>query len=127
MARRLRRRGASREVADAVVAELAARGYLDDAAFARQWVEARAPRGYGARRLRAELRARGVAPALIDAALAGLTAEAALERARALGRRRLGALRRVGPERAAARLGDFLRRRGFAAGVVARVVRELLE
>ncbi|MGH7356590.1 MAG: regulatory protein RecX, partial [Candidatus Rokuibacteriota bacterium] len=72
MAARLRRRGAPAEVADEVVADLEARGFVDDAAFASHWVTTRAARGYGAARLRAELRARGVASGVIDAALATL-------------------------------------------------------
>jgi regulatory protein len=110
------------------VADLVARGHVDDAAFARRWVEARRPRGLGPARLRAELRARGVAAPLIDAALGGGAEAAAtdLEGARALARRRLPALRRTRPERAAARLRDHLLRRGYAPGVVARVVREAL-
>jgi regulatory protein len=112
-----------------VVADLTARGYLDDAAFARHWVATRAARGYGPARLRAELRARGVAAALIEAALA-VAARAAgnddseLERARAVARRRLPALQRADRARAAGRLRDHLLRRGFAAPMVARVVRE---
>ena len=111
-------------MASEVVADLAGRGDVDDAAFARQWVEVRAARGYGPARLRAELRARGVAPSLIDAALPAVTGEAQLARARAVARRRLPALRRRDPIRAAARLRDFLRRRGYPASVVARVLRE---
>ena len=42
-------------VAAEVVADLVGRGYVDDAAFARHWVETRAARGYGAARLRAAL------------------------------------------------------------------------
>jgi len=118
------RRGAPKDVAAEVVADLAGRGYVDDAAFARHWVATRAARGYGAARLRAELRARGVAAALADAALATLEGEDQLAQARALARRRLPALRRASPERAAARLRDQLLRRGFAPGVVARVIRE---
>jgi regulatory protein len=98
---------------------------VDDAAFAAHWVTTRAARGYGAARLRAELRARGVATALIDGALAALEGDAPLERARALARRRWPALRRAAPEKAEARLRDQLLRRGYAAGVVSRVVREL--
>ena len=101
-----------------------ARGYLDDAGYARHWVATRAPRGYGAARLRAELRARGVAPSVIDAALGGLDAETALGRARELARRRLPALRRGRPERLPSRLRDYLLRRGFGGAVVMRVVRE---
>ena len=59
---RLRRRGAPAEVAGAVVADLEARGYVDDRAFATAWAETRARgRGYGSRRLRQELVTRGVA------------------------------------------------------------------
>jgi regulatory protein len=121
---RLRRRGAEPSVAEAVVAELVDRGYLDDAAFARRWVEARAARGYGAARLRAELRARGVPTEVIAAALATLAPESALERCRQAARGRITTLRRAGPGRAAPRLVAYLLRRGFPSSVVARVVRE---
>ena len=106
------------------MADLTARGYLDDAAFARHWVATRAPRGYGPTRLRAELRTRGVATALIEAALAGADQDGELERARAVARRRLPALQRGDRARAAARLRHHLLRRGYPATVVARVVRE---
>ena len=108
------------------MADLVARGHLDDAAFARQWVATRSARGYGAGRLRAELRARGVDPALADAALGALDPADALERARAVAARRRSALRGDDAIRAAARLRDHLLRRGYPAGVVARVVRETL-
>jgi regulatory protein len=101
-----------------------ARGYLDDAGYARHWVTTRAARGYGAARLRAELRARGVAASVIDAALGGLDADASLGRAREVARRRLPALRRGRPERLASRLRDYLLRRGFGGSIVMRVVRE---
>ena len=123
---RLRRRGASAELAIEIVADLVSRGYLDDARFAQQWVEARSARGYGPARLAAELRARGVAASLIKAALASLEPDGELERARATARRRLPALRGARGDRAASRLRDHLLRRGFGAGTVARVVRELL-
>jgi len=121
---RLLHRGAPPDVAAAVADDLVGRGYVDDAAFARHWVTTRAARGYGVARLRAELRARGVAGALIDAALAGVARGDQLEEARRLAQRRLPALTRVTPEKAAARLRDHLLRRGFPGGVVAQVVRE---
>jgi regulatory protein len=120
---RLRRRGAPAAVAAEVLADLTARGYLDDAAFARHWVATRSARGYGPARLRAELRARGVAGSLVDAALAA-QGDDELERARAVARRRLPALQRAGRTRAAARLRDHLVRRGYSAAIVSRVVRE---
>lgn len=123
---RLRRRGAPDEVAVEVVEGLIARGYVDDAAYARSWVETRSARGYGPARLRAELRARGVPSPLIAAAFAATEPAGDLDRARAAALRRLPALRRAAPERAAARLRDFLLRRGYAASVVTRIVRECI-
>jgi regulatory protein len=109
-----------------VTDDLVTRGYVDDAAFARHWVTTRAARGYGAARLRAELRARGVAPALIEGALSALDRDDQLEEARRLARQRVPALTRAAPQKAAARLRDQLLRRGFPGGVVAQVVRESL-
>ena len=119
------RRGAPASVAAEVLADLTARGYLDDAAFARHWVATRSARGYGPARLRAELRARGVAGSLVDAALAA-QGDDEVERARAVARRRLPALQRADRTRAAARLRDHLVRRGYSAAIVSRVVRESL-
>ena len=127
LAARLRRRGAPADVATEVVDDLVARGYVDDAAFARHWITARAARGYGAARLRLELRARGIAPPLIAAALTVLAGDDALARAREAARRRLTALRRGRPDRVASRLRDYLLRRGFSTSVVMRVVRELID
>ena len=107
-----------------MVRDLAARGYLDDAAYARHWVATRVSRGYGPARLRAELRARGVAARLIDEALGAVDPGEPLARARDAASRRLPALRRGRADRVAPRLRDYLLRRGHAAGVVARVVRE---
>ncbi len=67
-----------------------------------------------------------MAVALIDEALAGLAGEGELEQARALARRRLDALRRGRPDRVAARLADYLARRGYRPAVASRVVRELV-
>jgi regulatory protein len=127
LAARLRRRGAPPDVADAVVAELEGRGYVDDRAFAAAWAESRArSRSFGRQRLQEELRARGVARPLVDAALAHAfedTSELAL--AHAAGARRLALLRRRAPEHAPRRLHDYLRRRGYPADVVRQVLRAL--
>jgi len=111
-------------VAAEVVSDLVTRGYVDDAAFARHWVTTRAARGYGAARLRMELRARGVTAPVIAAALSALGGDDVLARARDTARRRLPALRRGRADRVAPRLRDYLLRRGFSTSIVVRVVRE---
>jgi SOS response regulatory protein OraA/RecX len=67
-----------------------------------------------------------VAAGVIEAALTTLARGDQLEEARRLAARRLPALRRAAPQKAAARLRDHLLRRGFPGGVVAQVVREAL-
>jgi len=128
LTRRLERRGAAAEIARSVVADLSARGYLDDEGFARWWAQARAEgRRVGSVRLRRELAAKGIAPDLAAAAVAAAFESAPeLDRALAAGRRRLAALTRTGGDRAPARLGQYLLRRGYPPSVVARAVKALL-
>ncbi len=125
---RLVRRGAPSEVAREVVAELEGKGYVDDQAFARWWAEARARgRRVGSRRLAQELRAKGIAPALVAAAVESAFVEVP-ESTRALeaARRRLPALLRARPDRAATRLHDYLMRRGYPAGAVRAAITAVL-
>jgi regulatory protein len=127
LARRLVRRGAPPAVAEGVVADLEARGHVDDAAFAATWAEARARgRALGSRRLREELARKGVASPLADAAVRAAFAEAdEATRARAAAARRWPALRGAGGgQTGARRLGAYLLRRGYPAALVRRVVRE---
>ena len=122
---RLRRRGAPPDVAEAVVADLEARGYVDDRAFATTWAEVRArERAVGRERLREELVARGVARPLAEAAIDGaFTDTDELTRAQAAAVRRMAILQRGAPDQAARRLYDYLRRRGYPGDIVRQVVR----
>jgi regulatory protein len=128
LTRRLERRGAPADVAAEVVAELAARGYVDDEGFARWWAQARGQgRRVGSMRLRQELLAKGISRELAVAAVAEAFAETPeLERALDAGRRRLVALSRASRGRVPARLADYLLRRGYPPALTARVVRALL-
>ena len=108
---RLARRGAPPALIDSTIQRLRELGLVDDAAFARSWVESReraSPRGQ--RLLRQELRAKGVNSDASRELVEGVDdAEAAL-RASA---RRAASLSRLPQAEFRRRLGDFLRRRGF--------------
>lgn len=99
--RRLRHLGYPQSLVDTVVGRFAEMGYLDDAAFARAWVESRdraRPRGESA--LRRELALKGVAREVIDEVLAARTDAAGEEDANraaavALLERRRSTLERV--------------------------------
>ena len=108
----------SQPVVERVLSSLARYGYLDDEDFARKWRDSRdrnKPRGSFAPRR--ELRGKGIAESVIDAALEGLNESSAAYRAgEKPGRRWLqdGEM----PYRTFRRkMWDHLRRRGFGSGV----------
>jgi regulatory protein len=110
-----RRRGYRDEAVDAAVERMRELGYLNDAAFARFWVESRQAGTPRSRRALAfELSRKGVGREQLDAALEGVSdAEAAYDAAQ----RRLRALRGVDKQTFERRLGTFLNSRGFGYGV----------
>ena len=122
MRQRLSKRFSEEAVAEAV-SRLEESGYLDDASFARSWKEGREdhkPRS--ATLIRRELRYRGVSNELAESVTAGMDDEASAYEA---GRRRLSALRGVDKRTFRRRMGNYLRRRGFATGLVIRTVDRL--
>ncbi len=124
---RLQRSGVDDAVIDAVVLRLQQSGYLDDAQFARLWVEDRERfRPKGPMALRRELQQRGVARPEIDAAIGSIDPfESACDAARAQARRWHGLLE-DDPRRFRQRLTGFLARRGFDYEIIDRVLRTLI-
>jgi regulatory protein len=110
-----RRRGFRNEAVDHAIGRMRDLGYLDDAAFARFWVESRqssTPRSKQA--LRFELSQKGVAREQLERVLEDRSdADAAYEAAQ----RRLRSLRGIDYRTFERRLGTFLNSRGFSYSV----------
>jgi regulatory protein len=125
----LRKRGIPDETADEVLGRFEGVGLIDDAAFARAWVESRHhSRGLAGRALSAELKQRGVAADEIRAAIdEQLGPDAEVAAARRLVERKLTATRSLPPEQRMRRLAGMLARKGYPAGLAFRVIREALE
>jgi regulatory protein len=125
----LRKRGIPDEAADEVLGRFEDVGLIDDAAFARAWVESRHySRGLAGRALSAELRQRGVAADEIRAAIdEQLGPDAEVDAARRLVERKLAATRGLPPEQRTRRLAGMLARKGYPAALAFRVIREALE
>jgi len=121
--RRMARAGFDEVVIARVLTRLRANGDLDDAGFARAWVENRKDfRPRSAAMIRAELRGRGVAADDISAALADFDeSQAAEEAARRAARRWSG----IDPADRRRKVSDHLARRGFAYDIIRSVVRAL--
>lgn len=128
----LSRRRVPPDATRTVLAGLAADGLIDDLAFARGWIARRTVRSrYGPRRIRWELRQKGVPPEAIDRAFtearpadrgdASPEEQVALALIRSHARR----YRSLPPDRRARRIAALLERRGFASGTIVRVLRSL--
>ena len=125
----LRKRGIPDEAAEAVLARFADVGLIDDAAFARSWVESRHySRGLAGRALSAELKQRGVAADEIRAALdEQLSPDAEIAAARRLVDRKIPGTRGLPADQRTRRLAGMLARKGYPPGLAYRVIREALE
>ncbi len=120
---RLKRLGFSPDIVQHVTGDLTARGMLDDAHFARAWAEYRAVGRQGPRRVRAELRAKGVATPLIDEAVRAVFVEQEEQLAGEVVERHLPRLRELPVETRIRRLVGLLRRRGFSGAVITPLLR----
>jgi regulatory protein len=121
--RNLHQKEFAEQTIETVIERLTGAGLLDDAAFARYWVDNRErfePRSR--RALRYELRQKGVPDAATQAALDDLDEEDAAYRAASARLRRYA---RADEETFRKGLGNFLSRRGFAYGIVRDVLDRL--
>jgi regulatory protein len=124
----MRRRGVPDEAAAAVLARFTDAGLIDDAAFARAWVESRHHnRGLARRALSAELKQRGVDGQDIDAAVSALDPAEELATARRLVAKAMRASRGKPLPTRIRRLVGLLARKGYPAPVAYRIVREAIE
>ena len=128
LATALRKRRIPDEVANCVLGRFAEVGLIDDAAFARAWVESRHHgRGLARKALAAELRQRGVADGEVRSAVGLLGPQDELATAQRLVARRVAASRGKPMPARARQLMSMLARKGYPAELAAQVVREALE
>jgi regulatory protein len=121
---KLYRNGFAETAVDQTLDRLREAGLVDDAAFARAWVENRNTfRPRSARALRLELRRKGVVRAAIDGALEGFEDEQAALLAAEKGMRRYAHLEQ---DKARQRLMAYLTRRGFGYAVVKAVMEQVV-
>jgi regulatory protein len=127
----LRQRLEQRGFEAAAVAETLERlervGLVDDAALARTAAEGRAERGLDAPAIAAELRDRGVDPAVAEqAAYAAVPAEDRADRCRQVAEARLAQLAGLPAPTQLRRLASYLARRGYPPDLAESVARDLI-
>ena len=127
--RKLREKDHPEPAIDVAVARLEELGYLDDADYAREYVQSRfQSKGYGPVRLRRELKERGVGRHEIEDAMLLMDDEDVLDAARTHAQKRWPRLAgEDDPRRRREKLGGYLRRRGFTYDTIRRVTDEIAQ
>ena len=128
LAGKLAKRGVPDDLAGRLLDRFEEVGLVDDAAFARGWVEQRqSGRGLARRALAQELRRKGIDDEVAREALDEIDPDDEVEAARTLVRRKLRTVIDLDQQVAVRRLTGMLARKGYPPSVAFRVVREELD
>ncbi len=111
---KLKNKGYGSETIEELIAYLKKTRLLDDALFAKLWVEGRVKRFLGLARLRYELKQKGIEPEIIESVLGGLAEDYNEEKiVEEIVIRKIKKMEGIAPEKIKSRLYGFLIRRGY--------------
>src|SRR3989339_1057982 len=117
MARKLAGRGEAENV-EIVLDRLTESGYIDDRAFAQNYIQSRSARHPSGRRLlEMKLKSKGVPDTIIKEALNELEPETEEAAAQDLAKKKAAALKNLEPAARKRRIFQFLLNRGFSPGI----------
>jgi len=123
---RLKRKKFDTEVIRETILFLKENGFVDDSYFAKVWLESRIKRPLGLKKLRAQLRQKGVDKEIIDSQIEEISKGYCEEDVvLKLAKDRLNKLKGVEPQKKKNRLYAYLMRRGFLPEQIIDVVNQL--
>ncbi|HET6386256.1 MAG TPA: regulatory protein RecX, partial [Armatimonadota bacterium] len=125
--KRLEQKGYSPAAIEHALRYLKLQGYINDKEYASSFANAGAACGLGRRRLAAELRRRGVANELAEAALQSIDENTEKKLALEFARRRAASMVHLDPVVKARRLAAMLERRGFPYPAIRAALEHLVE
>lgn len=122
---RLKLKKIPEETIKEVVSFLKEKRFIDDNVFTRAWLNSRLKRPFGLRRIRQELRQKGVDKEIIEQETAKLKDYSEGQTVLDLAKGRLNKLKGVEPDTAKRRLYAYLLRRGFSPEIVIDTLKQL--
>ena len=126
LAWRLKKKKYKEPVIRQTLAFLKSRNFIDDEVFARAWITTRLKRPLGLRRIKQELRAKGVEEEIIEGELLEIKKDYCEEDiVRQLAKTKLDKMKEVDPRTARRRVMGYLLRRGFPPDVIIDVLSRL--
>ena len=123
---RLEKKKFNPEIIEEALVFLKEKKFIDDNYFAKAWIESRIKKPLGIRRLKTELRIKGIDKAIIDTKI-NETKKRYFEEdvVREIAADRLNKLKDIDPQKAKRRVYAYLLRRGFSPEVVIDVISQL--
>ncbi|PIP20218.1 MAG: hypothetical protein COX40_05920 [Candidatus Omnitrophica bacterium CG23_combo_of_CG06-09_8_20_14_all_40_11] len=123
---RLEKKKFNPEIIEEALVFLKEKKFIDDNYFAKAWIESRIKKPLGIRRLKTELRIKGIDKAIIDTKI-NETKKSYFEEdvVREIAADRLNKLKDIDPQKAKRRVYAYLLRRGFSPEVVIDVISQL--
>jgi len=116
---RLKRKNFSEELSREVVNFLKEKRFVDDNLFARAWINSRLKRPFGLRRIRSELKAKGVGKEVVEEEIGNVSDNYAEEDIVVdLIKQKLSKLKGIEPIVAKRRIYGYLIRRGFSPEII---------
>jgi regulatory protein len=125
---RLKQAGFAEEIVERTVDKLKSLNYIDDSAFSASWASSRiTTKLYGSKRIRQELKEKGVADDIIAGVLSEIDdKDEEFERAKVLAKGKLQKLSSADSKADFRRLSQFLIRRGYAGSIAYKVCKDLI-
>jgi regulatory protein len=112
---RLKKKKFDAETIEDTVSFLKEKAFIDDEQFARAWIRSRVKKPLGIRRLKVELRLKGIDKAIIDAGINELKSDYSEEDVvKSIAKNRLSRLKGIDQQKAKKRVYAYLLRRGFS-------------
>lgn len=112
---RLKKKRFDEEIIKDAILFLKERGFLDDRLFAKAWIESRLKKPFGLRRIRQELRLKGIDKQTIDTQISQIeNVYPEGDLVKEIARERLKKLKGIEPHSAKRRVYAYLLRRGFS-------------
>ena len=123
---RLKKKKFDDRIIKETIAFLKDKDFINDNYFAKAWVESRLKRPLGLRRIKQELRIKGIGKEIIDSQIDEIKKNYSEEDIVAeIARERFNRLKNIEPEKAKRRLYAYLLRRGFSPDIVVEIVNQL--
>lgn len=123
----LKRKKFSAEIIQKTCKTLKDYGFINDNNFAKAWVQERITKSFGLRKIRQELKLKGIAAGLIESNISAMQdSYPQKDIAMKLAKAQLAKMEKVKPERAKQHIYGYLLRRGFVSETIIDVIEELI-